>query len=130
MAFVADWIGRAHRRRWLRDQLAPACTATRSAAILDHFIFDPLEGLQKRANGERPNCRQAGAMSRSMGGLRRLRVFVGFVMADCAACGSTQYAMMTREMPSGTANHGTLEAALCVGGNRRNGDSKCQCRAA
>ena len=61
-------------------------------------------------------------MCRSMGGLRRLRVFVGFVMADCAACGSTQYAMMTREMPSGTTDHGALEAALRVGGNRRNGD--------
>jgi len=39
-----------------------------------------------------------------MRGLRRLLVFLGLVMANCASSGRSHQTVMAREVPNGTAN--------------------------
>jgi hypothetical protein len=65
-----------------------------------------------------------------MSGLRRLRLFVRFMVPDGTPCGSPQHTMMACDVASGTADHSTLEAALCVGRNHSDGDRECENRAA
>ena len=68
--------------------------------------------------------------SDSMSGLRRLRLFVRFMVPDGTPCGSPQHTMMACDVPGRAADHSTLEAALCVSRKRRDGDRECENRAA
>jgi hypothetical protein len=51
--------------------------------------------------------------------LRRRLVFPGFMMADRAPGGGAQETVMTRHVSGGTANHGALDASLCISRNYR-----------
>jgi hypothetical protein len=46
--------------------------------------------------------------------LRRLLVLPGFMMPDRAPGGGAQETVMTRHVSGGTANHGALDASLCI----------------
>jgi hypothetical protein len=49
-------------------------------------------------------------------GLRRLIILTGFMMADRAPGGRAQQTVMTCDVSRGTADHGTLDTALCFPG--------------
>jgi hypothetical protein len=55
-----------------------------------------------------------------------LLVLPGFMMADRASGGRAQQTVMTRHVPRGTADHGTLDASLCVSWNHRHGNEQRQ----
>jgi hypothetical protein len=62
--------------------------------------------------------------------LRRLLVFLGLVMANCASSGRSHQTVMARKVPDGTANDRTSYATLCLSRNRRYGNDERQCSAA
>jgi hypothetical protein len=62
--------------------------------------------------------------------LRRLLVFLGLVMANCASSGRSHQTVVAREVPDGTANDRTFYATLCLSRNRRYGDDERKCSAA
>ena len=50
--------------------------------------------------------------------LRRLLVFLGLVMANCASSGRSHQTVMAREVPDGTANDRTFYATADLSSQR------------
>jgi hypothetical protein len=55
-----------------------------------------------------------------------LLVLPGFMMADRASGGCPQQAVMTCNVSRDTADHGTLDASLCVSRNHHHGNEQRQ----